>query len=432
MTDLFSLTRREFIVTGAALSLSGTVANGSSVKESVIGPLVGHTDSTSTILWARFPTSGQYTLTIAPSSGDGPPIQATAEATAESDGTVKWAISGLSPATKYTVDLEGGRPCTLTTAPTNDQPTKVKIAFGSCAEEDAGTRAVWSRMAAEYPDAVVLAGDTPYIDTTDLARQRNRHREFAAVPEYQSLLSTRPFWSTWDDHDFGAGDADGTLKRKENSRQAFSEYRPQASYGDGEGGIYTSFRWGPIEVFVIDARWWAWTGPSFADSTKKTLLGQSQWDWLTTGLASSTAPFKVLASGCIWDDKKNNEKDDWETYRHERDALFDFIKHNRIGGVVLFGGDVHVSRLLRHPSQHVGYPLHEFISSPLHAHVIPELNVPHPSLVQSKLQPNTFLTLTADTTIQPPTLTARFLDVEGKSLFADTTIKVDELTPAAG
>jgi len=305
----------------------------------------------------------------------------------------------------------------------------VTLAFGSCAAEDEGSRAIWTRMAAERPDAVVLGGDTPYIDSTDLAVQRRRHRVFAAVPEYQELLSTRPFWSTWDDHDFGKNDADGTLPGKENSRRAFTEYRAQAAYGDGDGGIYTSFRWGPVEVFLIDARWWAFTGPSFADPAQKTLLGKKQWDWLTSRLAASTAPFKVLAGGCIWEDKQNFEKDDWGTYEHERDALFAFIKRKRIGGVVLFGGDIHVSRLLRYPAEHAGYPLYDFISSPVHGRVIPSLNVPHPYLLQSKVQGHTFLTLTADTTVRPATLTARFLDRDGKSLFPDTALTLDELTP---
>lgn len=161
-------------------------------------------------------------------------------------------------------------------------------------------------MGAEKLDAVVLAGDTPYIDSTDLTKQRSRHCAFAAVVEYQDLLSSRPFWSTWGDRDFGRNDADGTLKRKVN---------------------------------------------------------------------------------------------------------------------------IHVTRLLKYPSEVVGYPLYDFISSPMHARTIPLLNLKHPYLVESKVQPNTFLTLTADTTAGPAALTARFLDKDGKSLFADTTIRADELTP---
>lgn len=450
------VSRRELLAAGTALVASGVLGeaaadaaaktapaaaeHASTPKSSpgtdvVIGPLVGHTDPSSTILWARFPAPGKHTLTVRPAAAAGTPtaagkpITVIAEAKADDDNTAKWVVGGLSPATRYVVELPGGRPCAFTTSPAVGTPAKATIAIGSCALEDAGSRAVWTRMIAENPDAVVLAGDTPYIDSTDLAKQRSRHREFAAVPEYQDLLSTRPFWSTWDDHDFGKNDADGTLPGKEHSRKAYMEYRAQPSYGDGTGGVYTSFRWGPVEVFLIDARWWAYTGPSFADPNRRTLLGKPQWDWLTAALAASTAPFKVLAPGCVWENKKNREKDHWETYTPERDALFAFIKEKRIGGVVLFGGDIHVTRLLRYPPSFVGYPLYDFVSSPMHHKVIPSLNVPHPYLLDSKVQPNTFMTLTADTTVTPATLTARFLDTDGKSLFPDTVVRADELTP---
>jgi alkaline phosphatase D len=414
-------------ILAAKLSLLSTVfvwvssAVAADPTDEIIGPLIGHTDTTSSILWARFPKAGEYAIRV---SGAGEPKIIRATALTENDLTVHWSVPGLKPATTYQVELKGGRPCSFKTPPADDQPTKTTIAFGSCAKEDSGSRAVWSRMAAENVDAVVLCGDTPYIDSTDLTEQRRRHREFAAVTEYQALLSTRPFWTTWDDHDFGKNDADGNLKGKENSRRAFTEYRSQLSYGDGAEGIYNSFRWGSIEVILLDTRWWSYTAASYADPQKQTLLGKAQWAWLKTKLKASTAPFKVIACGMIWDDKQNKEKDDWETYAHERTMLFDFIKTERIPGVMLFGGDIHVTRLLKYPATQVGYPLYQFISSPIHGRVIPSLDVPHPNLVQSKLQKHTFMTLTADR----QTLIARFLDQDGNSVFPDTKIDVSDLS----
>ena len=49
---------------------------------------------------------------------------------------------------------------------------------------------------------------------------------------------------------------------------------------------------------------------------------------------------------------------------------------------VLVGGDIHRSRMIRHPNPHEGgYPLTEFITSPLHEDIIQAANVPHPGLV---------------------------------------------------
>ncbi|WP_455359546.1 alkaline phosphatase D family protein [Streptomyces sp. SYSU K21746] len=185
--------------------------------------------------------------------------------------------------------------------------------------------------------------------------------------------------------------------------------------GDGQG-IYTSFRRGPIEVFLLDPRWFSRTEPSWADPSKPTCLGTVQWDWLRERLSSSTAPFKALASGMIWDDKQNSESDDWGTYAHEREAIFDFIDAERIPGCFLIGGDIHVSRALNYGPR-VGYDLWQFIVSPLHGSTIPGLNVPSPHLVHSAVEPHVFLKLVADTTVSSPTLTASWINRAGRRLF---------------
>ena len=113
---------------------------------------------------------------------------------------------------------------------------------------------MWRRMAAVDPDAILLLGDTPYIDTTDLAVQRRRYAEFAAVPEFADLLRNRPLYATWDDHDYGLNDSDGRLDGKENARRAFVEFHANPSYGDGDEGVYTKFRLGGAEIFLLDTR----------------------------------------------------------------------------------------------------------------------------------------------------------------------------------
>ena len=99
---------------------------------------------------------------------------------------------------------------------------------------------------------MLLCGDTPYIDTSDLATNRRRHREFLAQPGLAELIRTRPTLGTWDDHDFGANDSDATKVYRETIRQVFTEYRALQSFGENGEGIYTSFRRGPVEVFLID------------------------------------------------------------------------------------------------------------------------------------------------------------------------------------
>ena len=283
-------------------------------------------------------------------------------------------------------------------------------------------------------DGLVLIGDTPYIDSTDLAVARAKHRKFLAVPELARLIQHTPMWATWDDHDFGRNDSDGRLEGKENTRQAFVEYRANASYGHGEEGIYSSLRYGPVEVFLLDTRWFARTEQSFVDSSKPTLLGAKQWEWLCRSLKQSTATFKVIACGMIWDDKKNGESDDWGTYSYERTALFDFLGKEKITGVVLIGGDIHCSRHLRYDTQEqVGYPIHQFITSPLHSGTIPSLNIAHPNLIRGEAIPNTWLSLEIDSTKEPATLHARWIQMEDREMW-DVRLTSSDLgdTPAEG
>ena len=299
-------------------------------------------------------------------------------------------------------------------APPIGQASRTVLAMGSCASST-DFFDVWTQIAATDCDGLLLLGDTPYIDNKQLAVNRTRHREFLSIPTLAKLGASTPVWGTWDDHDFGGNDTDGKISNKRVIRQVFTEYRAQTRFGDGEHGVYTRFRRGPVEVFLIDPRYFSQTEPSPVDPDQPTCLGETQWEWLLNGLKQSTAPFKLLATGMIWDDKQNGEKDDWETYAHEREAIFDFIGEENIRGVVLVGGDIHVSRHLKYPmKERIGYDLHQFIISPLHDRVIPSLNVPHPHLQWGEPLKNMFLTVAADDTGERPTLDAKWIDRTGK------------------
>jgi alkaline phosphatase D len=377
------------------------------------GPFIGHVTPESALVWARAAEAGAHVLHV----GD---LQARAVATPETDLAMVFRVEGLTPGTTYRCQIEHGEQTTDDFAlmtPSADEES-VAIAFGSCADATEGAQATWARIGAVSPDVVVLLGDTPYIDTTDLAVQRRRYREFAAIPALAAVLQRTSWYGTWDDHDFGRNDTDGNLPGKERSRQAFIEHHANPSYGNGEHGIYTSFRRGPVEVFLLDTRYFAATGPSPAASDLPTLLGKDQWQWLLDGLERSTAPFKVLASGMIWNGAtRPNKPDHWETYAHERDALFDHIGERGITGVVLVGGDIHRSRVVRHDTaERTGFALTELITSPMHAGIIETANAPHPGLLWDAGAPNTFLLLQADAT----TLTAEFHDATGAVLHTQT------------
>ncbi|MES2707052.1 MAG: alkaline phosphatase D family protein [Verrucomicrobiota bacterium] len=437
-----SLPRRDFIAGAVALGATAlaeplTAAPAPPSAGRILGPLLGHSDETSAMVWMRAVEEGELTLEVTPEAG-GAPLFQKQSASLKDDLCVHWRITGLQPGTKYRYRVLRGDQALaadpgqiLSTAPKAGAPVKVRLAISSCAREDASSRAVWNRMAAESVEAVVLIGDTPYIDSTDLKVQTRRHQEFAAVPEYQALLRSRPCWWTWDDHDFAGNDSSGLAEGKENSRLVYTRYRPQPAFGDGSGGIYTGFRRGPVEIFILDTRWFSMTGPSFASAHQPTMLGAAQWEWLRESLLQSTAPFKLLACGVIWDDKENTESDDWGTYRHELRAIQKFIGEKRIPGVVLVGGDIHASRVLRYPTTGtVGYDLVQFIASPIHSSTIPSLNVYNPALIRSAVEPNVFLRVDVDSTVSPAELHATLINRNGEQVFS-YHLTTDDLKPKA-
>ena len=421
----------------AALPAAGASSPASSAALTH-GPLLSHIAPTGARVWARSSEAGSFVLAVSEVGAErGSDWKAVAEAREASDLTMVWDVVGLEPDRRYRYEvLHGERKifsradAVLVTPRPQTAPAIVRLAVGSCAREEPGDRAVWLRMAALEPHAVVLLGDTPYIDSTDLTVQRRRYGEFAAVEEYASLLRSRPLYSTWDDHDFGRNDTDGNLLGKENARQAFVEYRGNRSYGDGSEGIYTSFRLGAVEVFLLDTRWFAGTEPS-PIAEGPSMLGARQWAWLREGLLASDAPFKLLASGLIWNGAvRPGKPDHWDSYPAERAALLEFLGEERINGVVLVGGDIHRTRVLRHPTEEtVGYALTELVTSPIHAGVIEEANAPHPALVFDSGTPHAFLLLTCDSTVRPATLHASFQDATGRELHA-LTLSDTELQPS--
>lgn len=394
----------------------------------VAGPMIGCVTPHSARIWARLPTTGPGKCRLlVEDPADATVSRWNATALPGNDWCVVWKVTGLRPATSYAYRIRqdgnllfGGKALTFRTPGADDDAATVRIGFGSCAESDAASSAVFDQVLAEECDAMVLLGDTPYIDSTDLAVQRRKHREFLRMDGLRRLARCRPVHATWDDHDFGGGNADGSLEGKERARRAFIEYRALDSFGDGTEGIYSRFRHGPVEVFLLDTRSFAGT-PDVVLQGRSTMLGRVQWRWLTEALQASTAPVKVLACGAVWHDLPGEKPDCWARYPEERDALFRFIGEHGISGVVLVSGDLHQSRIVEHQTiPAAGYAIAEFVASPIHAHTEPEADTPHPGLLKHLDVPNVFLQLEVDTASDSGTVTGRYVDKAGRILHEET------------
>lgn len=405
-----------------------------------VGPMVGTVDQEEA--WFLYRPEGDvekaYRLVVM--DGDGREV-GVAEGLSEAvnDHVAKFRVGGLRADTAYGYRVEEkvgvvvagpGAGCRFRTSAEVGARGVVTAAFLSCA--DVSSEPVYERIGVMGVDRLFLCGDTPYIDSTDLAVIRAKHRAYLSTPRLAELIRRVPTVGIWDDHDFGLNNGNGLsfAAHKEKTRKAFVEYRAHDRYGDGVEGVYHKVDMGLMEVFLLDPRWFSQTGAAGVNPLYPTCFGGEQWRWLVDGLAASRAPFKVLAMGQVWQDKKNGETDDMFTYWPERDALLDFVRDRGISGVVLVGGDIHVSRHLVH-RQRVGYDLHDFVTSPAHTGIIPSLDVAHPDLEWSLVEGRQFLTLTADTRSAPPVLTARYLRHDG-SVAREVVLPYDRMVPRVG
>ncbi|MFB8242561.1 alkaline phosphatase D family protein [Kitasatospora purpeofusca] len=437
------------------------------------GPLVGHVDVSTARLWARPGLDpATYPTWMCEVKANGIVVKTvTANISTDNDDTLLMEVSGLQANTKYDFSitpLASGAPAvpmvgSFRTAPAPGTPAKVTLGVGSCAHNVPNH--LWTRIMTEGCEGFVMLGDTPYTDFVfpedrtmlPLPRARRHHREFLAVPEIANMVRSMPVWGTWDDHDFGGNDTDSRFQGKFDTRKAFVDYRANANFGHVTGnptqlltgrgageGVYTSFRRGPIEVFLIDPRW-------FSNTDTGVCMDTVQSKWLKDALKASTATFKVLASGMTWFDKIIGERDDWNTYKAEKLDLLDFIKAQRISGCVLLSGDIHVSRAVKNfdatPADPApaGYDLWEYVVSPMHDKTLgPTFDVttsastglpqgtrwtPNPAdpVKWSKDEPYTFLKLEADTTVTPARLTAKWINRAGTVLHTQTRT-ITELT----
>src|SRR5258708_2764044 len=228
----------------------------------VIGPFVGNVTPTGVSVWVRLDRRDSVHMALVDASGKILKEQTVSPAV-EQNKCVRWDLPGLEPDTSYAVTVLGERSF-FKTAPDPDRPTRVSLAFGSCADDRPGLpNPVWPAIKKCAPDALVLIGDTPYIDSTDLEMQRRRYVEFLANKDLNSLLENTAFYATWDDHDFAKDGADATTPRKQNARRAFVEHHVNPDAVANGQGIYTHFRPGPGEGVRLDTRWFSGTEKSF-------------------------------------------------------------------------------------------------------------------------------------------------------------------------
>ncbi|MFZ9387609.1 MAG: alkaline phosphatase D family protein [Chitinophagaceae bacterium] len=232
---------------------------------------------------------------------------------------------------------------------------------------------IFEPMAREKAAFMLWLGDAWYTREVDYFSDWGlwyRAHHDRAVPILQPFLKAMPHLGIWDDHDYGPNDIGKNYILKETSREIWKKYWCNPSYGENGQGIYTMTSWGDADLFLTDDRWWR-SADDMKDSVngapnpEKRMLGTQQMAWLKNSLLYSMATFKIIVVGS----QVLNPVSPFDKLRDfpaEYDEIINFIKDNRINGVLFLTGDRHHSEIIK-VERPGTYPLYDITVSPLTA-----------------------------------------------------------------
>ncbi len=277
------------------------------------------------------------------------------------------------------------------TAPSGD-PRLLRLAVVSCQDFQTGYYNAYGNLARRNDlDAIVHLGDyiyeygarvhgnrrlqkrqyryhIPNKSCTTLEDYRTRYAQYRTDFQLQEAHRLHPFIVIWDDHEVvndsnvkGSGSnaqgGEAWEERQSAGRQAYFEWLPIRE--NHERSIIRKFSYGSLaEMWMLDGRLEGRSPQAHSrldpalESPDRTMLGDSQTDWLLEGLKNSTARWKLVGNQVIFSpmsDSRVFERrpsialDRWDGYPAERQRIFDFLYQNNLKDILILTGDVHSS-----------------------------------------------------------------------------------------
>lgn len=363
------------------LLILGSVSDGFAQCGLLAGPMIGNTTMLEVTIWVQ--TKCAETVRMEYWVSGKPDTTWTSEPvmTTSAHGFCAHLIAdNVKPATAYDyrilVDDEPVELPFATTFQTQSQwvtePPEFTFVAGSCAyindplyehpgKPYGGDYQIFSSILSDDPDFMVWLGDNIYLRDVDFGSRTGIYRRYTlmrSTPELRPLLASVSHYATWDDHDFGPNDSDGSYWDKTLTLEAFKDYWANPDYGvGGTEGVAGSFTWGDCQFFLLDDRWYR-----EPQGKGNTYFGTTQIHWLIDALRYSKSSFKFICTGGqILNDAAVFEN--YAVYAKERQALLDSLDKYHIHGVVFLTGDRHHSEISRVQAQD-GNIFYDITSSP--------------------------------------------------------------------
>lgn len=344
----------------------------------VSGPMLGHTEQDKARIWFLLKKTQNFELIL--NNNEIIPYTIIGEDKVGHYWSIVVEIKGLKQAQSYTLSIKSNQK-TLTKTPfvfTSYNPNEsTRILVGSCAYSppkalrwmSPSKQFIYNSMRKDSAKTMLWTGDNQYFLKRDYFSHPLKFKRFVKQRTHvkidRFLKNGWQHYAVWDDHDFGPNDCTGDYPLKASSLKLHQAFWPNASYGlPNDSGIYTSFSKPNADFFLTDGRYHK-TKPS---DENPTMLGKTQLTWLFESLKKSKAAFKFIVVGSQFVNNKS-KNDAFHHFPEEQKKIMDFIKQNRIEGVVFLSGDKHYSDLLKMPVENA-YPLYDFTCSPLTSYAI--------------------------------------------------------------
>ena len=266
----------------------------------------------------------------------------------------------------------------------------LRIAFGSCFEQDRNDPEIWRSISSKSPDLFLFLGDNVYVDSDRPEKFTKDYGTLLANNGVRKLMNQTDIMAIWDDHDYGLNDGGKHFAAKEIAKRAFVSafnYAEIKNIPDGQGIYHSrnlSINDKTIRVIMLDTRWYRddllehqLSEEDRADfelgpyrphwDSSKTLLGSEQWAWLEETI-SKPADLNIIVTS-IQFISENTAWEIWANFPHERQRLLELIHENAFGKTVFLSGDVH--RGEASAMQLNDWMLYDITTGPLNSEVYP-------------------------------------------------------------
>jgi phosphodiesterase/alkaline phosphatase D-like protein len=259
---------------------------------------------------------------------------------------VRFEVDGLEPGVEYhwavasEGELDTGRRGAVTTFPRG--PASFTFAVGSCLRTGSDGL-VFDRIREADPLFMLIPGDFTYenLRSTDPERFLDSYVANLTSEPQEALYLQAPVVYSWDDHDYGGNNADGTSTSREAAREAYADFVPHYPLPDAGGAIYHSFSVGRVLFVVTDTR-----SERLPDGVEggPTMLGAGQLAWLKGELLRGERDFEltIWSNGVPWVAPAVPGADNWGGYAAEREEIANFIAANGIDSLAMVSGDAHM------------------------------------------------------------------------------------------